>query len=375
MSDMKIGVIGLGTRLSHMVNTCMREVEPGLRVVAALDPNEAAVREALPEADRQSVRFVSTVEEMVATGVDAIAIGTRCNLHAGYAIEVASTGLPLFLEKPVAISLEQAVDLERAFQSSKSEVVVSFPLRASPLCQRVKHLLEAGAVGIPQHVMAVNYVPYGDVYFKSWYRDYQVTGGLFLQKATHDFDYLSYCLRSPIIRVAAMRSCGRVYRDASLYEAGADSSCAHYAAIGTPESGMNEDSSSALLEFANGVQAVYTQVFFSKRDAARRGAVFSGYRGTLSFDWFENKATVVHHFDPFKDEYQVDGNLHHHGGDGVLAENFVRVVRGEASSLSSIWAGLQSVYACLAARESAETNQFCRVRQLTPPERVGASFN
>lgn len=366
---MKLGVIGLGTRLSHMVN-CMREVESGLQVVAALDPDEASVRGSLPEKDAQSVRFVRTVDEMAAAGVDAIAVGTRCNLHAQYAIEVASTGLPLFLEKPVATTLEQAIALEEAFRASESNVVVSFPLRASPLCVRVKHLLEEGTVGIPQHVMAVNYVPYGDVYFNSWYRDYQVTGGLFLQKATHDFDYLAYCLRSPIVRVAAMRSCGRVYRDASLSEGESDASCAYFEHIGTPETGMNEDSSGALVEFANGVQAVYTQVFFTKRGAGRRGAVFSGYRGTLSFDWYENKASVVHHFDSFKDDYQVDSDLPHHGGDGALAENFIRVVRGEANSISSIWAGLQSVYACLAAKESAESNQFCAVRQLTNLERI-----
>lgn len=366
--DMKIGVIGLGKRLNHMVNTCMREAEPELSVVAAIDPDEAAVRAALPEEEAKAIKFVRSVEELAAAGVDAIAVGTRCNLHAKYAMDVAATGLPLFLEKPIATTLEDAMAMESAFQDTQTKVVVSFPLRASPLCVRVKHLLDEGALGIPQHVMAVNYVPYGDVYFNSWYRDYGVTGGLFLQKATHDLDYLAYCLRSPIVRVGAMKSCGRVYRDAKFAEVDPDPNCGFYEQIGTPETGMNEDSSSALIEFENGAQGVYTQVFYSKRGAARRGATFSGHQGTLSFDWYANQATLIHHFQPFEDKIQVDSDLHHHGGDGVLADNFVKVVRGEASSISNVWAGLQSVYACLAAKESAEKGEFCEVRQL---EKIG----
>ncbi|MDE0229132.1 MAG: ABC transporter permease [Spirochaetaceae bacterium] len=51
-------------------------------------------------------------------------------------------------------------------------------------------------------VTAVNYVPYGTVYWEQRYRDYDITGGLFLQKATHDLDYLMYLLGQPITRVS-----------------------------------------------------------------------------------------------------------------------------------------------------------------------------
>ena len=39
---------------------------------------------------------------------DALAIGTRCNLHSTYAVKAAAFDLPLVLEKPVAISTRQA---------------------------------------------------------------------------------------------------------------------------------------------------------------------------------------------------------------------------------------------------------------------------
>ena len=62
---------------------------------------------------------------------------------------------------------------------------------------------------------------------------------------------------------------------------------------------MNEDCSSSLLEFGSGAHGVYSQVFFSRREAASRGAILSGYRGTLDFDWYRNELRVVHHHTPF----------------------------------------------------------------------------
>ncbi len=59
-------------------------------------------------------------------------------------------------------------------------------------------------MGAAEHVMAWNYVPYGHGYFDGFYRNFSVTQGLFLQKATHDLDYLMYLMNTPITRLAAM---------------------------------------------------------------------------------------------------------------------------------------------------------------------------
>jgi predicted dehydrogenase len=198
------------------------------------------------------------------------------------------------------------------------------------------------------------------VYFDRWYKDHKITGGLFLQKATHDFDYLSFLAGSAIVRVAAMMSRGRVFRDESGKGANPDPSASYYPDIGTPQSGMNEDSSSALLEFGNGAKGVYTQVFFVKRTAAARGATVTGWNGTISFDFGKALKRTWHHepFDDVMTPSHVDG---HGGGDSILAKNFVDVVRGTAKSMATIQMGLASAFACLAARESAETGRFVDV--------------
>ena len=387
----RLGVVGHGQRISSMIKNPFRQIEPELRVVGIVDPDEPGARSRLGDCDKQDAVFYTSLDEMMRKAeLDALAIGTRCNLHTPYAIQAAAYDVPLFLEKPVAISMDQAVSLEHAFESAKCPVVVSFPLRVTPLCVLTRQYIAEGAVGTPEHVLASNYVPYGTVYWDQAYRNFAITQGLFLQKATHDFDYLCYLLGSPVVRVAAMHTRGRVFggdrpadlhcsacseQDSCLESPGnrerngsggthADHACVFGVDCGSPEAGMNEDSSSALLEFASGVHGAYTQVFYSRRDSGTRGATISGYHGTLRFDWYTNELHRVRHHASFSDTIRASGGASHFGGDIELARDFIGVIRGKAESRTSIWMGVRSVYTCLAAKRSAETGAFVDVRQV-----------
>ncbi|MBI2437773.1 MAG: Gfo/Idh/MocA family oxidoreductase, partial [Lentisphaerae bacterium] len=347
-------------------------------------------RQRLDGADREAV-FYSSLPEMVRLGkLDALAIGTRCDTHAPYAVEAPRYDLPLYLEKPVAVSLAQARRLEKAFGKSKCPVVVSFPLRVSPICRRAKQLVNDKKFGEPVHILGFNYVPYGTVYWEHFYRDYSISGGLFLQKATHDFDYLSYLMGSTVVRVAACATFGKVFggnkaaglvcsrcreqetclespRNRARSGAGPhtkDHPCVFSRDCGSVKTGTNEDCSSALLEFDNGAHGVYTQVFYSRKDAASRGATISGYRGTISFDWYTNALKLVWHHARSGNAVKSGSGASHFGGDIELARDFIGVIRGTVKSRTPIEAGIQSAYACLAARESARTGKFVKVRQV-----------
>jgi predicted dehydrogenase len=143
-----------------------------------------------------------------------------------------------------------------------------------------------------------------------------------------------------------------------------DHACVFGEDCGSPQSGINEDSSSAIFEFKNGTHGVYTQVFYTRRNAAARGATVSGYHGTLSFDWYKNEMKIIHHHKPYSDVIKTDGTNTHFGGDISLARNFIDVIERCKPSESPITAGIQSVYTCLAAKESAASNKFVSVRQV-----------
>ncbi len=394
----RLGVIGHGKRIGSVIRDWLRDIEPDVRVVGIVDPNEEFARSFLDPCDQDKVVFYENLDEMVRKAKpDALAIGTQCDLHAPYAIEAARYDMPLYLEKPVATSMEQAISLEHAFENSKCKVVVSFPMRLSTLTRYAHKRVEEGAIGNPEHIMAWCYPPVGTNYFDKPYRNFKTSGGLFLQKATHDFDCISYMMNSNIIRVCASWTQGRVFggsKPAGLICSECDEAdtclespqirkrnspdrvkgnqmggrtedhqCLFCEDIGTPETGMNEDSSSVLLEFDSGVHGVYTQVFYARR-VRRRGFTVSGYDGTLRLDWYKGIDIVKNHW-PITERIGTPGNVGHHGGDAELAWDFINLIRGKITEpRTPVWEGIQSVYACIAARESAQKGMFIDVRQV-----------
>lgn len=387
----RLGVIGHGGRISSFIKENLRAIEPDVRVVGIVDPDQSGARDRLAECDRADIVFYDDLDALMREGrPDGLMVGTRCNLHTPYAIQALQYGIPLFLEKPVAINMAQALALEEAYDRHACPTLVSFPLRTSPLCELARDFLRRGAIGRPEHIMATNYVPYGTVYFDAPYRNFEITQGLFIQKATHDFDTLCYLMDEPITRIAAITTRGHVFggtRPAGLRCSTCDEArtclespanrkrnrsggtlndhpCTFSAEIGSPETGMNEDSSSAIMEFASGSHGVYTQVVYTRREAGQRGATISGYHGTLSFDWYANELRWVRHHQPFTEKVAPDKGLSHFGGDLELARDFIAMLRWGEPPRATLRDGLRSIYICLAAKESAETGRFVDVRQV-----------
>ena len=385
---LKLGILGYGGRLRG-VAALMRDFGVPFTLAAVADPRWEPLQAECPEL--ADTRMYPEAEALLAAHqaggeghLDGVMIGTRCSLHAPLACLVAPTNLPLFLEKPIATSYEQVRALQQAFASYTSEVVVSFPLRLTPLALAAKEILDSGRLGSLEHIQAWNNVPYGDCYFGAWYRDNDETGGLFLQKATHDFDYLSYLLGQRPRWVAAMNS-RRIYGgdqpvglrcdDCDEQEACLESPFnRYYRRWLTPrvepsgnacmfaQDARNEDSGSALLEFENGVQASYSQNFFARNGAGARGARFFGYHGTVEFDWYTDVLKVWMHHSPRVETVRFEGAQHSHGGgDRELVYDFLQVMQGKGHSRSPLEAGIVSVLTCLAARESAATRQFVEV--------------
>lgn len=373
---MKIGVIGYGRRIRWMVSQ-MAAVDPACKVAAIADPDAQRIRAELGEAEASGIRFFESADEMLAeTRLDGVAVGTRCSLHTEMALKVLATGLPLFLEKPIATTYADLLRLQAGYAKSSSPVVVSFPLRFTPLLQLAKEIVASGKLGTVEHVQAVNNVPYGGVYYHHWYRDEEETGGMFLQKATHDFDYLNALVGQKPVMVSAMTS-KQVFRGdkpAGLRCADCEErlTCAESTVrtdvFPEPPQGEfccfaedtgNEDSGSAIIRYESGMHLSYTQNFFARRGAASRGARLLGYKGTLAFDWYTAEAKVFMHHTDRVESYQLNaGDDGHGGGDRVLARNFVEVMKGVARPESSLATGMLSALLCLRARESAQTATF-----------------
>jgi len=380
---LNVGIIGYGGRVSGMAKGLGMYSIP-YRIAAIADPRAEEIK-AANDPFLAETRFYNNADELLAAGgLDGVMVGTRCYMHTDMACKVAQYKLPLFLEKPVAITFEQVKKLHDAFAGYPAPTVVSFPLRLTVHVQTIKQMIEADTIGTVEHVVGFNDVPYGDVYFYEWYRNYEQVGGLFLQKATHDLDYIAYLLGQKPRQLCAMHA-RRVYGgdkphnlrcvDCEEFESCPESPFNLFrerfqgSQVNMQSKRMclyskdirNEDIDNVIIEYENGVQTSYTQNVFARNAAGRRGARFYGYKGTIFFDWYENVIKVFKHQTPAVETITFTGDMPHFGGDRELCYDFIMAMRDGKPSRSPIEAGIESALTCLWARESAETRRFVDV--------------
>ena len=377
----KIGFIGYGLRSRTMMKA-FAAIEADIRVSAIVDPRAEQIRvETADDTRFQDTIYVESAEALLnMDALDGVFIGTRCSLHADLASKVLASGIPLYLEKPVCISEEQYARLNAAASGKTDRAVVSFPLRVSPLVREMKRIVDSGLLGKLTMVQAINNVPYGSVYYHSWYRDPKETGGLFLQKATHDVDYISYLTGEVPVDAFA--------RTAKLYYKGDKPAglhcldCAEYltcressyvvkhilkeevtgdACCFAVDTG-NEDGASAIFTLPGGAIISYNQNFVVKKGAARRGCRLIGTDASVEFDFYTGEIREDRYDMPQTVTHVFQSGAHSHfGGDEALALEFMGLMNGKKPE-SDLRAGLNSAAVCLAAKRSSESGRLEAVR-------------
>ncbi len=373
----KIGFIGYGLRSETMMKA-FRSLEADIRVQAAADPAFPRIAPGLKDDPyfSDTVWYRDGAEMLEKEKLDGVFIGTRCSLHTHYACMVLKKGIPLFLEKPVCISREQYLALKDAGRGMESRTVVSFPLRVTSIVQEMKRIILSGTLGRITMVQAVNNVPYGSVYYHSWYRDPAETGGLFLQKATHDVDYITYLIGEKPVSVCsktvklhfrgtrpASLTCPACperltcressYSVAHIYKEEVQGESCCFA-----EDTGNEDGAAVILQTGSGALITYSHNFIVKKSAARRGARFIGTEGSAEFDFNTGLIREDRYFTPQTVTHNFRfGSGQHFGGDEALALDFMNVLEG-GKAASDLTAGLDSAAVCLAARDADALGRF-----------------
>lgn len=377
--ELKLGIIGQGARATDVLrNILMTEIP--VRLTCVCDPDQINCRSRLEsiKIDPDTVKFYNDADIMLdENDFDGIIIGTHCDLHTQYAVKVFQRNINLYLEKPLALTIEDLNILHDAYEKSSSKVVVSLPLRVTYLAKLAHEIIQSGRLGQIEHVEAYNNVAYGDVYYQSWYRNEKVTGGLFLQKAVHDFDYINNIIGLKPVMICAMKS-KQVFKGPKKAGSTCDQCDENESCPQSPyikkhiryqynygnlccfaEDTGNEDSGSAIIMYESGMHVNYTQNFFCRNTAGERGAKFFGYKGTLDFDWSRNILRIHHHDIPRLEEHKFSTTLEGHGGgDGALALNFIRMLQGIEESCAPLNDAIISNLMCIKAKESSETYKF-----------------
>ena len=115
-------------------------------LVAVCDVNEAAAQRI---ADEHEVKKVYTlVEDLLEDGdFDAVDICLPHDLHAPVAIAAAEAGKHVLVEKPMALSLEEADAMIVAAGKNDVKLMCAFCERYDPQYVKIKELVESGAIG------------------------------------------------------------------------------------------------------------------------------------------------------------------------------------------------------------------------------------
>lgn len=388
-----IGVIGYGKRANDMLsksmaNYCSIEGNDKCRIVAITDIRPAEeIRPLLEEIGFGDARFYTDPEEMYKNEkLDGIFICTRCSLHTKMAVLNAKYGVPVLLEKPVSTTDEDLALLETIVDEMNDKTLVSFPLRVSPISIKAKEIIDSGVLGKISQVQAVNNVNYARGYYHGWYRDTEETGGLFLQKATHDIDLIQYLLSEPTpVMISATQSqmifkgdmpfgltCDKCEKQDTCPESGKNvvTHGDRHAAKARPnwnccyeENASNHDSASIMVQYADGMHAVYSQNFVARKDAGRRGVRIIGYNATLEFN-FNTKCIDLYYHNEDRHEHidmTEQCSTSHGGGDLMMMDFYVKMLGGEKSP-TPLSLGILSAKLCLAARKSAEENIFVKIK-------------
>ncbi|WP_303026725.1 Gfo/Idh/MocA family protein, partial [uncultured Parabacteroides sp.] len=155
----RIGVVGLDTSHSEAFIRLLNEANPepqyaGFKVVAAYPYGSRTIESSMkriPEytegAKKNGVKITSSIAELLKT-VDCVLLETNDGtLHLEQAVEVIKSGKPLFLDKPVAATLPDAIAIYRFAEERNVPIFSSSALRYSPRNQELRAGKEGKVVG------------------------------------------------------------------------------------------------------------------------------------------------------------------------------------------------------------------------------------
>jgi predicted dehydrogenase len=89
------------------------------------------------------------LDEVLALETDAISICTPPSSHAELTVRALQAGRHVLCEKPVALSLRDAEQIEEAAAASDRVVMIGHVIRYEPDHRAAKDLVEAGQIGTP----------------------------------------------------------------------------------------------------------------------------------------------------------------------------------------------------------------------------------
>lgn len=201
MRDGKIRVAVVGCGYIGRRHIDMIEANPEMELAAVVDVRPRGMCGA-PE----GVPFFATAGEMLAAmpGIDIAAICTPNGFHADMAVECLAAGADVLMEKPMALTVPDALRIREAERASGRRLFAVFQNRYTPASEWLHGLVADGTLG---RLMSVNVCCLwnrDNRYYRpgSWHGTADLDGGVLYTQFSHYLDILLWTA-GPVDIVAA----------------------------------------------------------------------------------------------------------------------------------------------------------------------------
>jgi phthalate 4,5-cis-dihydrodiol dehydrogenase len=188
VSPLRVGLVGVGVGASQLLPALTRN--PRIQFTAAADVRPAALEQLAREFGCATYPSVEALCEQ--SDVEAVWVATPNRLHASHVIAAAERGKHVIVSKPMAITLDEAVAMNRAAEANGVKLLAGHTQSMAPTIRRMAELVRSGELGKLGMVQTWH--------FTDWmYRprlpdelDVALGGGPVFRQASHQVDIVRY---------------------------------------------------------------------------------------------------------------------------------------------------------------------------------------
>jgi predicted dehydrogenase len=339
---LRLGIIGLGQRIAHVVKAC-GEMGWQFEIAGYVDPAPVGLP-ILADANIAAGDAFKSAETLLADGpFDLVLIGSPNHLHFDHLLAAFAAGYPIFCEKPIVRTEEETFALARILAGTKTPpLYLGLVMRSMPIVREVIARVDSGTLGELVSLDTTEHLPpeHGGYLARNWRRKQEWGGSFMLDKVCHDFDIFGRLVGARAARVASFGG-RRIFHSGrgDVSRAYSDGAAA-YALRDAGWSSANDafhsdmdvtDHQTALVEYANGVQLSFHSN--SHVSLTERRWYLAGTDGTLIADLVRNKMLFRSALDLGKPERREWGGLTadaHNGADQAMAVDLLAALEGRA---------------------------------------------
>ncbi len=191
-TPLRFGIIGIGNIAPF--HALAAKAVPGGQLVAVATRTETKARKFQAEYGAQAY-YTDYRRLLERPDIDVVTICTPHFLHEPMTLEAAAAGKHVLVEKPMAITVEEADRMIAACQKAGVKLGVVFQSRFDPLARKLKKALDEGRLGKPLLAsMTMKWYRTDEYYLSGEWRGTwaQEGGGALINQAIHGIDLLRW---------------------------------------------------------------------------------------------------------------------------------------------------------------------------------------